>query len=64
MKAHEFRHEMQQTAAVFGRQSNVKVTFSGDGAYTDGETVNIPSLPDQATLTDDQVRILRGYVDH
>ena len=63
MKAHEFIYEMTQTSNIFGRNKDVQVTFSGEKAYTDGKVINLPMLT-QEDLTDESVRIMRGYVDH
>ena len=64
MKVSEFVHEMQQTAAIFGRTTGTTVTFSGTGAYTDGKNINLPSMSLDKELTNEQVRLMRGYVDH
>lgn len=64
MKVHRFIHEMRQTSAIFGRESGVYVTFEGDGAFTDGKRINLPSMGLDKDLTTEQVMILRGYVDH
>lgn len=64
MKAHQFIHEMRTTSAIFGRKHDIQVTFKGDRAYTDGKVINLPSLPPSKTLTTNQVRAMRGYVDH
>lgn len=64
MKVHEFIHEMRSTAATFGRKHDIKVQFKGDQAYTDGKTITLPALPSSATLTNAQVKSMRGYLDH
>lgn len=64
MKTQDFMYEMQNTSAVFGRHGKCRVVFSGKQAYTDGDTINLPALPHGVTLTNEQVRIMRGYVDH
>lgn len=64
MKAHEFKHEMRGTSAVFGRSHGVSVVFEGDTAKTNGHEIVLPAMPDEANLTGEQVRMMRGYVDH
>jgi len=64
MKTEEFTHEMRQLSAVLGRNSEVQVHFEGDEAKTNGKEVILPSLPQGVTLTEDEVKIMRGYVDH
>jgi len=63
MKAHEFRHEMSSNSSIFGR-NNVSVVFEGDQAKTDGETIYLPSLPDDTDLDQHLVMAMRGFVDH
>ncbi len=64
MKVHEFMHEMRTTSAVLGRKHGIQVQFEGDRAATDGETIYLPALPLDKDLTPEQVRAMRGYVDH
>lgn len=64
MKVHEFQHELGQTSGIFGRNKEAYVTFSGDGAYTDGKQVNLPAMPSDAELTPEQTSAFRGYLDH
>ena len=64
MRVTDFMHEMRGTSAVLGRSTGVAVTFSGEVAYTDGRTINLPSLAMDKTLTPHQVMVMRGYVDH
>ena len=64
MKVHEFKHEMRTTSAVFGRKYGINIVFKGDQAATDGKTIYLPAMDDNATLTDEQVKVMRGYVDH
>lgn len=63
MLTSQLRHELTVNSAGFGRASDVKVTFSGEGAYTDGSTINIPSISERK-LSVDEERTFRGYVDH
>jgi len=64
MKAHEFIYEMTRTSSIFGRKADIQVTFEGDGAFTDGQRINIPALGLDKKLTQPQIRAMRGWVDH
>lgn len=64
MKTSDFIHEMRQTSDIFGRQAGINVTFSGREAYTDGKRINLPALNLAGQMTNEQVQIMRGYVDH
>jgi len=64
MRTSDFIHEMTQTAAILGRSSGTNVIFEGDEAKTDGKTIYLPALSTTGELTDHQVKIMRGYVDH
>lgn len=67
-KGHELVHEIQQTAAVFGRNKECTVVFEADGkketAYTDGKEIVLPSLPDNLEFTHEEVMTMRGLLDH
>jgi cobalamin biosynthesis protein CobT len=68
-KAHMIVHEIQQTAAVFGRNQDVTVVFEGDGdknttAYTDGKEITLPSLPDNMEFSHEETMVMRGLLDH
>lgn len=62
-KTQDFVYEMTTTSSIFGR-NNVKVQFSGDGAWTNLDTINLPSLDFNRDLAHDTVMAWRGYVDH
>lgn len=64
MKSAIFQNELTKTSAVFGRKSSVNVVFKGDQAMTDGSNIVLPSLDMNADMTDEQMDIMRGYVDH
>ena len=49
-------------AAVLGNKYGVKVTIGGSRAFTDGRTINLPSLP--LDCDDTLVGLARGYIDH
>jgi len=63
LKTQDFIYEMVKTSSIFGRD-NVRVTFSGNGAYTDGKTINLPTLTFNVEMDHDMVLAWRGYVDH
>lgn len=52
------------TSKAVGRNNGIKVRFSGDGAYTDGSTITLPSLPPFGNISDKQMKIFQGYRDH
>ena len=55
--------ELDGLSKVMGR-SDVRTTFQGEGAYTDGKTINIPAMKLDAQLTDKEMEALRGYHIH
>ena len=67
-KGHELVHEITQTAAVFGRNKECTVIFEADAkketAYTDGQEITLPSLPDNLEFTHEEVMTMRGLLDH
>lgn len=65
-KGHELVHEIQQTAAVFGRNQEATVVFEADGhqAATDGKEITLPSLPDNLEFNHEEVMTMRGLLDH
>lgn len=64
MKTDLFAHEVTQTSAVFGRKSEVRVVFEGDGARTDHSTIYLPALPLGVEVDEKSRKIIRGYSDH
>lgn len=64
MLTNEFVHESTVLSSILGRNSKVNVVFEGDQAYTDGNTVVVPSLPQEVELSKEQQMVLRGYIDH
>lgn len=64
MKASIFQNELAKTSSVFGRKKEVSVVFQGDGAATDGSTIQLPALNMNAEVSEEQAAIMRGYVDH
>ena len=64
MKVYDLQRELYQTCGVFGRQKETHLVFEGESAYTDGKTIVIPAIPEDAEVSDTTARIIRGYVDH
>lgn len=64
MKTSTFTNELTKSSAVFGRKHDIKVVFTGDSAATNGETIKLPAIDKNSNMTDEQMDILRGYVDH
>lgn len=49
-------------ADALGRKYGVKVYIGGEGAYTNGKDIHIPSLPIDAD--ENVLKLARGYLDH
>jgi len=64
MKSELFMHEMTETSAVFGRKAKTRVTFGGNGAYTDGTHINLPAMAQGKEIDDVSIDVMRGYTDH
>ena len=64
MKSELFQHEMTETSAIFGREENIQVVFKGDGAFTDGKKINLPSFAHGVDVDQDTMSVMRGYTDH
>jgi len=60
----DLQYELRQTAAVFGRNGGVKVVFEGGEAKTDGNTIMLPAMPSDATISDEGAQVIRGFLDH
>jgi cobaltochelatase CobT len=58
-----FEHEMVGTGRTLSRDHKVEVVFEGNQAKTDGSVIVFPSIPTRE-LTQREVMIGRGYVDH
>jgi len=61
------RDLMDATKAVvstLSRNAKATVTFAGDEAYTDGQHVVLPALPDNATITKRQGLVTGGFANH
>lgn len=58
---------MEATTTVVravGRSGDIDVAFRGDGAYTDGQEVVLPSIADDAKVTKRQALVIGGYANH
>lgn len=64
IKTQDMVHEIQNTSAIFGRKKEVKVIFEGDMAYTDGEEIVLPAMVQNATVSPEIQKVMRGYLDH
>ena len=64
MKSELFQHEMTETSAIFGREEKIEVVFKGDGAFTDGKKINLPSFAHGVDVDQDTMSVMRGYTDH
>ncbi|MDH5730175.1 MAG: VWA domain-containing protein [Gammaproteobacteria bacterium] len=58
---HQFQKSLYIYAQILASNFGVKVQFTGNNAYTDGETINVPALdPTQKTVEN----VLWGYTVH
>ena len=64
MRTDVFETVAVKTARTFSRRSNINVVFAGDNAETDGDTIYLPSLDRNKEMSNDDVRVARGYIDH
>jgi len=64
MKTGTYMHEAKNVSAILGRKSDVSVVFAGDEAATNGKIIQLPSVNEQKEMTEQEVAIARGYVDH
>jgi cobaltochelatase CobT len=64
IKASLFQHECEGTVRTLARNHDAMVAFRGEEAGTNGNTIILPSIPEEAKLTDRQARVGRGFVDH
>ena len=64
MKASTYMHEAKNVSSVMGRHSEVRVVFKGEDAKTDGSTITLPSVNESHEMSEVDVKIARGYVDH
>ncbi|TKB25158.1 VWA domain-containing protein [Desulfopila sp. IMCC35006] len=62
MNNNRIMQSLPLVAAVLGNKYGVQVTIGGSRAFTDGSTINLPSLPLDCDET--LVGLARGYIDH
>lgn len=55
--------ELDKLSRIMGNKE-VRTTFNGSGAYTDGKTVNVPEMDMNAELDPTHQAIMRGYHIH
>jgi len=55
--------EFDKLSRIMGAK-DVNTTFSGDGAYTDGSTINLPAMDMTADMSPEDQAIMRGYHIH
>lgn len=60
--AQVWMRSLPMVAAVLGKKYGVKVEIGGVSAYTDGQTIHLPSLP--ANCDPETVMLARGFLDH
>ncbi len=62
MRSNPFESQLERLARTLTEQFGVRVVCQGDGAWTDGKKIALPSLPDP---TDPHLeRMMVGYLDH
>jgi cobalamin biosynthesis protein CobT len=64
MKASTYMYEAKNVSGVMGRHSEVKVVFGGEDAKTDGNLITLPSVNENHEMSEVDVKVARGYVDH
>lgn len=57
-------HEVTATSRTFYRNQDLEVVVGGSQAMTNGKTVYLPSIPLGVDYNEDEVRTIRGFVDH
>ena len=55
--------EFDKLSEIMGTKG-IRTTFIGQGAHTDGKTINIPEMDMAATMTPKDQAIARGYHIH
>ena len=61
---HQFQQAVTTASRVLGGNLGAKVVFSGDQAKTDGKTITIPQLPENAMINEHEEAITTGYYCH
>lgn len=53
---------VERTARMLSKAYNIRVVWKGTDAFTDGRTIHLPIIPDNAP--DEFVEAVQGYLDH
>ncbi|CAB4158804.1 CobT Cobalamin biosynthesis protein CobT (nicotinate-mononucleotide,5, 6-dimethylbenzimidazole phosphoribosyltransferase) [uncultured Caudovirales phage] len=64
LKTALLKHELTNTTRHFGKSGKIEVVMRGKQAMTNGKLVVLPEFDHRADLSDEDIRVLRGYVDH
>lgn len=64
MKAQTLTKIIRKIASTVGRKAGIRVVFRGDKAETCGKVIYLPAMAAGTTLTDKEVSIFLGYLDH
>lgn len=64
LKTALLKHELTNTTRHFGKSGKIEVVMRGTQAMTNGKLVVLPEFDHRADLSDEDIRVLRGYVDH
>src|SRR5215469_14961633 len=64
MKLSTFQSLAQRWAQTLPGAKSIRVTFSGQNAFTNGQRINLPAFPGGTLLTPHQVNLYNGYIDH
>lgn len=56
-----FETGLEKIGRIISAQHNINIVFQGNGAYTDGQTIYLPSTDE---LSDDLMQDLHGFLDH
>nr|MDT0250046.1 hypothetical protein [Endozoicomonas sp.] len=61
----EYTHEVTNVSKIFGREHDINVVIEGSSAGVDREgNIVYPSIDANARLSDEEIAVSRGYVDH
>lgn len=56
-----FESSLEKLARIISSQHGIRIVFKGQGASTDGKTINLPST---AELTPELMTDMQGFIDH
>ena len=60
----QFQQAVSTASKTLGGEFGVRVVFEGDKAMTDGETIYIPALPEDAVISTEEEVVTTGYYCH